>query len=47
MVILLVLFFLLGVWLPRSEAKARFVSLSVVQRQPKRAPIRGGFAAGS
>lgn len=31
MVILLVLFFLLGVWLPRSEAKARFVSLSVVR----------------
>ena len=32
------LFFLLKVWLPRNGAKARFVSLSVVQRQPEWAP---------
>src|SRR3989442_15629095 len=42
MVILLVLFFPLGVWLPRNEAEARLLaSRSAVQRQPKRAPIRG------
>ncbi len=39
--ILLVLFFPLGVWLPRNEAEARLLaSRSGVQRQPKRAPIR-------
>src|ERR1700719_455737 len=39
--ILLVLFFPRGVWLPRNEAKASEASRSAVQRQPKRAPIRG------
>jgi hypothetical protein len=42
-----VLFFLLVVWLPRNGAKASLASRSGVQRQPKWAPIRGGFAAGS
>ena len=42
------LFFLLGVWLPRNGAKARLLaSRSGVQRQPKRAPIRGRLAAES
>ena len=45
--ILLVLFFPLGVWLPRNEAKARLLaSRSGVTRQPKRAPFGGSFAAG-
>ena len=42
------LFLLLGVWLPRNEAKARFLaSRSAVQRQPKRRRSGAGFAAGS
>ena len=36
------LFFLLGVWLARNGAKARLLSRSEVQRQPKRAPMRRG-----
>ena len=41
---LLVLFFPLGVWLPRNGAEARLLaSRSEVQRQPKRAPIQRPF----
>jgi len=38
-----VLLFPLGVWLARNGAKASVASRSAVQRQPKRAPIRGWF----
>ena len=45
--ILLVLFFLLGVWLARNEAKASIASRSEVERQPERGPCGAGLAAGS
>ena len=35
------MFFPLGLWLPRNGAEASVASRSAVQRQPKRAPMRG------